>query len=91
MCVPLWLIDQGIREVQPVHFAIPTSKAAVTTRMQVKTSVFCGIILNSLGAHRCGTLSRETSGYRSHRGDMCLKFVWLANRDIPALQCSATS
>jgi hypothetical protein len=39
-----WVIGQGNFEVQPTHLANPTINAAVTTRMQVNTSVFCGII-----------------------------------------------
>jgi hypothetical protein len=71
LCVCRCVIDQGWEE-QPVHLAMLTSKAAVTTRTQVNISGFCGIIFCSFGAPS-RSASRETSRYQSQRSDMCLK------------------
>ena len=49
-----------------------------------------GSLINSLGAHRCGTLLREASRYRSHVGDMCLKlFLFVGDcMGAPSHRCA---
>ena len=79
LCTCHYGVDQGNLELQPVvHLTMLASKAAVTNKMQVRTSDFGTNLFELPTGTRRGAPSREAAPYQPHKSDMCLIFGSIA-------------